>query len=119
MSNAWALNDNHDMFVDLASNEVARVAGLEQVRQSIKTRLQFFLAEWFLNETVGVPWFQQIYKEPLNIPLSEATIKKEILETPGVLELLNLRLAFDTTNRLSKIEGYTARAESGLINETL
>lgn len=119
MSNAWALNDNHDMFVDLASNEVARVAGLAQVRQSIKTRLQFFLAEWFLNETVGVPWFQTIYQEPVNIPISEAVIKKEILETPGVIELLNLRLAFDNKNRIIKIEGYTARADSGLINEVL
>lgn len=119
MSNAWALNDNHDMYVDLTSNEIARVAGLAQTRQSIKTRLQFFLAEWFLNETIGVPWFQQIYKEPLNIPISEALIKKEILETPGVTELLNLRLSFDNKNRLAKIDGYTARAESGLINETL
>lgn len=119
MSNAWALNDNHDMFVDLASNEVARVAGLEQVRQSIKTRLLFFLEEWFLNETVGVPWFQTIYQEPVNVPISEAIIKKEILETPGVIELLNLRLSFDSANRLAKIDGYTVRAESGLINEVL
>jgi hypothetical protein len=60
----------------------------EGVAQKVQTRLLLFLGEWFLDQTVGTPWFQQIigYNTAANRDVALRTV---ILQTNGVTALSN------------------------------
>lgn len=63
----------------------------ESVAQRVRTRLQSFRGDWFLNLDHGLPWFEHMAK-PANLGLLEADLKRCILETPGVATLTSFSL---------------------------
>lgn len=71
----------------------------EQIVQNLRTRLLFFRGEWFLDTSVGLPYFTDIMVKSPNIPHIEAVIKLEILEVSGVLEITQFDLNFDIAAR--------------------
>lgn len=73
--------------------------GVVAIVQHIKTRLQFFQGEWFLDLREGLPWFQEILVKGPNIPRVRALLRAAILETPGVSLVDQLDLALDTSTR--------------------
>lgn len=87
----------HDLEVvnyDLALNN-----GNELVRQRLKQSLWFFLGEWYLDVTDGVPYYRDIFiKSPVQITV-ESILKTTILETPDVLELTEFSLEYENTTR--------------------
>ncbi|KAA0970802.1 hypothetical protein FPY71_10020 [Aureimonas fodinaquatilis] len=57
--------------------------------------------EWFLDTSAGVPWIPQILGSPENLPLAEAVIKAEILDTDGVTGITDFSIRhFRQTRRL-------------------
>ncbi len=135
MANSWALGDNQydpadldpveaakfsnwDMYLT-SDNKIARTVGVDQVAQHIKERLQFFFEEWFLDRDAGVPWYQDIFVKPENIGLAEAHIKKEIVETRGVISLLAFSTEFDKGTRGFKVISFTVDTDYGLLTETI
>lgn len=86
-----SLDAGHDLHVDGDGNLVM-VEDSEAVAQLAKQRLLTYRGEWFLNVLVGVPWFQHIFVRPFNEVVSESLIKRAILKTPGVTELLSFEM---------------------------
>ena len=86
-----------DITVD--SNNLAFANGSDEVQQLLRQRLRTFLGEWFLDTTIGVPYFQEIFKKNPNPIAIEAAFKNEILNTPGVLELAEFELDIDSALR--------------------
>jgi len=97
------LSEDWDMTFGHGLADYARDS--EAIGQSIKSRLQFLLEEWFLDVNYGVPWLQKIMVKPANIPLTEALIKKTILETEGVINLTTFNLTFNSETRKVLIQG--------------
>lgn len=119
MANCWALDDNNwDMFVD-SSGEIGRVVGVDEVRQHIKERIWFFYEEWFLDRDAGLPWFQEIFKKPEKKALADAYLKKEIIDTDGVEELLSFDSRFDYAKRAYQIISFAVKTKYGLLEEKL
>ena len=81
-----AIDDNNDTFLD-ASGNVAIVDDAESLRQRLLERLQFFLGEWFLDETLGVPYFQQILQSNVDINIVSNIITNEILKESEVIRV--------------------------------
>ncbi len=81
-----AIDDNNDTFLD-ASGNVAIVDNAESLRQRLLERLQFFLGEWFLDETRGVPYFQQILQSNVDINIVSNIITNEILKESEVIRV--------------------------------
>lgn len=94
---AFALDGNHDVF--LRGGQIALAEGPDFVVQAIRTRLLLYRGEWWLDTASGVPWFQEILKAPANIPRTESTLRRTILETPGVTGLTLFDLTFDRARR--------------------
>ena len=46
----------HDLIIE--NYDLVLVDGIDLVRQAIKQRLLLVLEEWFLDDTIGVPWYQ-------------------------------------------------------------
>lgn len=68
--------------------------GLELMQQRLRQSLWFFLGEWFLDITDGVPYYRDILiKAPVRQTV-ESLLKQAILETPGVLSLEKFELQY-------------------------
>ncbi|MCG9064727.1 hypothetical protein LH425_06680 [Laribacter hongkongensis] len=74
----------------------------ESVAQRVKTRLQSFMMDWFLDLDHGLPWLGDI-ERPADLTRIERDIKLHILRTPGVAEIRAFEMAQDTTSRRLRI----------------
>lgn len=71
-----------------------------QIQQNLIIRLKFILAEWYLDNTQGIPYFEDFFiKNPNQIRI-ESVLKQEIVNTDGVVELLAFASSYD--NQLRK-----------------
>lgn len=103
MSTDIAFNDeNHDNFLD-DNNDLALVTEGTQAAQHVKIRLWSYLGEWFLDITVGTPYFQSILGKIYRPQEASAIIRNRILNTPGVDSLTDYN--FSLTNRNLSITG--------------
>lgn len=81
----------HDLTLD-ASGNLAMARDAEAVGQHVKQRLKMHVGEWMLDTSAGLPWIPApgrfaIFDRPYDAGTSEALIKAEILDTPGIREL--------------------------------
>jgi hypothetical protein len=100
---------------DLVLTSDADASGTDPVQQNILQRLGMCLGEWFLDNTQGVPWFQQILVKNPNQASIDAIVRNTILGTPGVTQLLSYSLVPDFRNRIAKIS-FVARKTSGTVS---
>lgn len=71
--------------------------------QNVVTKLRFFLGEWFLDTGFGTPWFQDIFRKPVNQGLAEADIKAVIYSVTGVNQILSFSFVLDHVSRTATI----------------
>lgn len=101
------VNDGSDPFdgdLDLTNNEVTTVDGADAIRQHLQIRFQFFLGEWFLDVTIGVPWFRDILIKQPSFPVVQDVLKNTALDTPGVIELTKFVFDFVSSDREASLE---------------
>jgi hypothetical protein len=91
------LDVNGDMTFGQGLANMARDA--EAVAQNVRTRLLLLLGEWFLDTSEGVPYLEEIFVKPENLPLTESTLKARIVETEGIATLESFELDFDRNSR--------------------
>jgi len=96
-----ALNANNDLFLN--NGQIDLIDQGAQVLQHTRTRLLFYLGEWFLNVESGTPWFQEIFRKPVNLDVTEFIIKSRIIETDGVAELMQFSLNYNKDSRTLEV----------------
>lgn len=100
---------------DLAfeNNNLVMVNGADEVAQNLRNELRFFAGEWFLDTDLGVPFFEDVFKKNPDPAIIDAIFKNKILNTAGVIELLEYNLELNGR----KLElSFKARAVDGIIN---
>lgn len=106
------LNVNGDIYAE--NGTFALVSNVDEVVQHLTTRLKMYLAEWFLDESSGVPYFQSIIQKPFDALETESVIKDQILNTNNVLEIIDFNLQFNNTTRALNIN-FSCTTTYGLI----
>ena len=101
--------------LDLLDNDLYLTTGQDAIVQHIKQRLQTFLEEWFLDTRIGIAYFQQILKKNADPVIIDSILKREIINTPGIIELTSFDLDMDESNRLLTLT-FEARSTAGVIN---
>jgi hypothetical protein len=97
MQNDIALSNTRDLYFN-AENDFRLINGINYVGQRVGTRLRWFLGEWYLNITLGVPYFQEILiPNPNEISVVDY-IKQQILSTDGIESIESFNVNFDTGN---------------------
>jgi hypothetical protein len=92
----------------------------EAVAQAILTRLKLWRGEWFINTADGTPWTQEILGKRQRGKSPDGAIKKRILQTEGVTEILSYSSDFDGNARNLKINATIATKYGQVtINERL
>lgn len=100
----------HDIWFDAAGN-LQTVEDGEAVAQRVRQHIEFYQGEWFLNTEVGVPWFQFIFVEPFEASTAETFLKAEILDVPGVAEILEFVVSVDKTKRSFNLSRVVIRTD--------
>jgi hypothetical protein len=99
---------------DLVLTSDANPSGTHPILQSILQRLRMFRGEWFLNTSLGMPYYQQILIKRPNRAVVDLAIQSTILATPGVARLTNYSATFIQANRIASI-AFRASTRAGTI----
>lgn len=83
-----------------------------QIMQNLSIRLRFVLAEWYLDITQGIPYYQEFFKKKPNQIQIESVLKEEIVQTRGIIELTKFEADFDKRRRIFSVS-FGARSISG------
>lgn len=70
----------------------------ECVAQAIKTRLQLWYGQWFLDTTEGTPWMQSLMGKRSSTAM-ELALRQRILATEGVKSILSFTVNFNPSTR--------------------
>ena len=108
-----ALNSDWDIYV--TNRDLTTTSGASAVEQHLGQRLKEFQGEWFLELRDGVPYHQEFFKKDINPTVIDYVLKMVIIETPGILELLEFELDFDQANRELNLT-FRAKSYDGIIN---
>lgn len=76
------------------------IDGVDQITQNTGIRLRFFLGEWFIDITQGIPYYQEIFKKSPNQIQVDNIIKNEIITTFGIEEILSYTSDYNQRTRL-------------------
>ena len=92
-----------DLLLDEQSHDLDLDGGDAKMQisrpQGVKIRLLFFRGEWFLDVSKGIPYFQSVFVKNPNLDHVRTLYRREILDAPGVDNLLSLILDFDAQTR--------------------
>jgi len=64
----------------------------DAILQSVHSRLAMFRGEWFLDESEGIPYFEDVLVKTPNLLAIREIFRRTLDETPGVLEVVSLDL---------------------------
>lgn len=111
----FKLTSDNDL--DLSSGNIQILHGADSIPQALRLRLAFFKGEWFLDRSAGVPFFQDVLKKVPDPNVLQSVFRRAILETPGVIELVDLKLSQDSVTRSLNL-AFSARTDAGVLNVT-
>lgn len=99
----FLMDENGD--IAIVNGDFALVTGVDATIQFLNQSLRLFLAEWFLDETAGVPYLDDIFgKNPDTVKI-DSILKTQIMNCPGVIKLLVFTLQIDSATRKLTIDG--------------
>jgi hypothetical protein len=85
--------------IEIIDGELSIVVGNESVSQDVKSRLLFFLGEWFLDTRLGVDWFGVVFVKGPVWQRIRQLIRTVVIQTPGVRSIRSLDFSFDSATR--------------------
>lgn len=109
-----ALDSNNDIIVQ--GGQFRLVEDGSEVVQHVRTRLQFYLEEWFLDLDSGTPYFQEIFTKPVNLDSIESIFKSRILNTPEVQKLTEFAMEYEGNSVRKLSVSFSAETVFGVIN---
>ena len=105
---------------DLAMGQDKLLTGYsaEEVAQNVRTRLKFFLGEWFLNTADGTDWFGGVLGKGSRLATRESIIRRRNLLTPGCVGMTAFSVTSDAVTRQLTVAAtiISASGESADIN---
>lgn len=109
-----ALDIKNDLIIK--SGQLKLVEDGAETVQHVRTRLQFYLEEWFLDLQSGTPYFQQIFTKPVNLANIESLLKSRILNTPEVDKLIEFSMQYEGASVRQLTVSFSAETIFGTIN---
>ena len=96
------------------NNDLLLIDNAERIGQQIKITLQFWLKEWVLATTQGIPYLEHICVKSPNLQHIRQIFRNAILSVPGVDSVTELTLNVDAKTRILEVT-YTANTSEGLL----
>ena len=118
MDLALDLDPNSPTYNDLkftASRDLVTVDRAAGIKQDILTAIRVYLGEWFLDTSVGVPYYQTVFVKNPDQALVNAAFLGAIATVPGVTAVKSLTVTQDAPNRAPTL-AFTVETLSGTVD---
>ena len=103
--------------LDLSTGNLQLLDGNEEIAQKLKYRLQFFFGEWFLDQRLGIPYYEDIFIKNPDLVVVQGIFREVIIETPGVVGIVGeLVLDLVAATRLLTVAFSATLSSGGVIN---
>lgn len=102
----------------LVNGDLVFVEGDEEILQSIRIRLQLFAGEWFLDNRLGVPYFETVLVKNPDLPAIQGLLRSVILDTVGMGSLTYYSQEWDHATRKLTVTFRGTTADGGTIDST-
>ncbi len=90
--------------IDYTNGRLTIVTGVDAIRQRWLIYIRTFLGEWFLNQLIGVPYYQRVLKKAVSRSELKQVFKTATLEVPGVLQVVSVIVdSLDTALRKAEV----------------
>jgi hypothetical protein len=96
--------------LDITNNQLTLVTGQAYIAQSWRIRLLTIHQEWFLDERIGIPYFEYILIKNPNESLIRSLFRQATYSVSGIKEILGIEYDLDNANRALSL-GITGRFE--------
>lgn len=113
----------YDLILDAESWDLAidngdfiMADGATRIAQQILITLKFWLGEWFLDTSEGIPYFEEILVKNPNLAHVRQIFTEKISEIEGVNSIDLLELDYDAKSRTLAVE-YEIGTDYGLIRQ--
>ena len=83
------------------TDDLLLIEGDAAIGQGVRFAFGFFLGEWFLDESQGLPYFTEILVKNPNLVAVREWFRLTIAESPGIASIETLQLVFAPNRRLS------------------
>jgi len=111
------LEQTDDQDIKITNNSFTLVESDNEIRQRLINRLKSFFREWFLDQTLGIPWFQLIFVKETPPSVIDTVLKDAILSTPGIIGFRSYTpLDLDVSSRQLQITFEVKTINSTTIN---
>jgi|SRR3990172_2625271 len=97
-----ALDSSGDLAFE--DGDLVLLDGTEAIAQHLAIRFRFFLGEWFLDQRIGMPFYQKILVKNPNLALVRSLFNRAALDTPGILSVEKLETNFNAGARTLALE---------------
>ena len=108
------LDGYHDLLI--RDGRLVLVEGANQTAQQIKIALLTFFGEWFMDTTIGVPYFEQVLIKSPEKAKIENVFRRKILEVTNVKRVLALKTEFDRQARALMVS-FEVQINNGVIRD--
>lgn len=109
------LEDDQTGEIKLVNNNWFMVTGTSEIMQAIKQNLETVLGEVWLDTSIGVPWFDEIFEKGTSQKKIDAILINEIVSTPGVISLAGYSAEIDQRSRTIAVE-FQAYTVEGILD---
>lgn len=92
--------------------------GIAAVDQGIRCRVSLLLGEYWLDESLGVPWLQEVLVKNPQAIVVKSVIGAAISDTPDVQNVTAFEFAIDAATRRGTVS-YTAFTTAGTVTATI
>ena len=107
------IDSNNDIVFE--NGDLALVTGREEIAQILRHELRTFIGEWFLDTSIGIDYFGEVFTKRMDVANVDAMFKSKILSSPGVIELLEFTLDLDALNRKLTLS-FSVSTNEGIID---
>lgn len=117
MAGELKLGADGDLALD-AAGTLVQLDGSEAIAQQCATRLRFGLGEYFGDLRQGIPYFEEILIKGGSLPRAREIVRRALLTVPGVVDVPQVTLDFDSATRELTIT-WQARVSVAGVDPTL
>lgn len=107
------INAPRDLLLSTVTGDIVITGGALQwtsgqaaIGQSCRIAMQLFQGEWFLNLSLGIPYWQSILGQKPAVAIAAARIafNAALLGVDGVVKVTKLNVTFDSTTRAMSVD---------------
>ncbi len=95
---------NADGDLNIVNNNWFLITGKDEIMQIVRANLEAVAGEWFLDLSLGLPWFDQILEKQNSGTNLDVIFIDALKTSEGVISVINFRSSLDRVARSLFIE---------------